>query len=109
MKLTFEDYNLANNNCRDFIKNVIDVLCAKRPLKEREENLFFPIIISNKIKNNEENGCFGAKTDSFDNFIKEIIKLFDPNSRNSGTPPPPPPPLSPPPPPLPSASLIMYY
>ena len=60
--------------------------------KKGKKHLLIPIIISNKIKYNEEYGCSGVKEpnffqkmdDSFDNFIEEIKELFDPGSRNSG-------------------------
>ena len=62
MRLKFEDYNAGDNNCQDFMKNVIYVLCAKRHLKNREMHimatLHIPFVILEIIEENEKYGCY---------------------------------------------------
>ncbi len=84
MPLKFRDYNFADNNCQDFIKNVIYVLCAKWPSSKKWiENLIsswnIPYIILEKIIYNEENGCYGEggkDPDFFQKFQNFVMSPF---------------------------------
>ena len=76
MGLKFKDYNVGDNNCQDFMKNVIYVLCATRPKEERESHiiatLYIPLVILEKIESNEEYGCDNEGNEP--DFPKEIRK-----------------------------------
>lgn len=80
MGLKFKDYNAGDNNCQDFMKNVIYFLCAKRPLKDRKihildklkdafsNTLHIPFIILEKIECNEQYGCYKGGVRNFDDY-----------------------------------------